>query len=66
MTSREQEIADKIILEHTTTKNESGVHFGWSDSYSLEKLNHYLAPHNLKAWIPDLMNYDSEVFWSYK
>lgn len=64
MGCKEREIADKIILKHMKTQDKNGVHFGWSDSYSLEKLNGYLKLYNLKAWVPNLMEYDSELFWS--
>lgn len=64
MTCREREIADAIILDHIRTKNKTGVHFGWSDSYNLDKLNGYLKLYNFKAWVPNLMEYDSELYWS--
>lgn len=57
-------IVNSIKENHKT--NNQGVYYGWSDQYNLDELNKMLEAFNIIAWVPNLNNSASEIFWRKK
>lgn len=53
-------------IKESSKTNNQGTYFGWSDQYNINELNKMLKELNVIAWIPNLNNSASEIFWRKK
>lgn len=53
-------------IKESSKTNNQGAYFGWSDQYNINELNKMLKELNVIAWIPNLNNSASEIFWRKK